>query len=128
MSLLSLNTIKHVGTGRATIAGSFEIRTSNGQCNTSGDGFTVARTAVGQYTINFNDSVNKVESIIFTAHPDDPADPYVVQGSGNLIDDLTGEISIKLNIIITFTQSTSDLDGNPGSFVSFVAYCKNTSV
>lgn len=67
MGLLNLHTRKHVGMGRASIAGSFRPAGTGAVTNVQGKGFAVARTSVGLYTLTFNEKMAAIDSVIASA-------------------------------------------------------------
>lgn len=72
---------KYVGPGRAILGGSFTTRGSNGLCDQRGNGFTVARTAAGKYTITFKNASNAIDAVLPNAHQETYAAPYIVNSS-----------------------------------------------
>lgn len=122
--------VQSFGVGRAIIAGKFT--TQNGTVVTSlvGEGFSVARTAEGRFTVTITSDPlpSQIVSVIATIHPEGL--PMTTSDVRELVhayidqDTITHkvfEIQVRLYNSIGATDPDAVLDDQPGAEIHFIA-------
>ena len=88
------------------VAGSFETNSTNAPANARGRGYTVARTAVGTFTLTFPDKYSQLVSAVGSVQSTAENDAYVEFGD---YDSSTGVLTIR--VMGAATNGEIELDG-----------------
>ena len=127
MGLTQLNPLLAVSKGAsACVAGCFD--TVNGAAPTviEGDGFTVARTAEGVWTVTLNDTPNAIKSIVAWAELKTADDVGICQG--DIDERAAAAFRIQLWVAPAPATPVFALADEPGTRINFIAFLRNTNV
>lgn len=121
-----INPLAMVGKGRVLISGGFVTTASGNPSTLYGQGYSVARTNTGRYTVTLAETANAIEGIFCQGCPETPASAMIVVVDQDTIANPVFEIQI----YTTAASQTSDfaLADDAGSVVYFLVVARNTNV
>jgi hypothetical protein len=122
MAARMFSQLKILGNLRVVIAGSFAPDTANAPTTIRGNGFTVARTAAGTFTITLRDKYVALDSALGTVQMNAATDLLAQFGAADVA-------SAKTVVLRTQTAATAtDIAANANNRVNFALVLRNGSI